>query len=424
MSKYEIFLTVTNPTITLSIYLINKAIYYKKATNKAHEIISYILHAVVIGTLVLTIQYPIALLVANMVLMVIIASNYEKNFIKKVTYSGLTYVFLAIIEVTIMLLFQFNYAGPFEEIEFSSITAILLIRLSTLFLSYIVSNFQRHLQKDINLSYKYYSYIILILFSTLYLFLDTIHQEGISNVRIVISASLTVIINLIILRLFEGLYQSFSLKSELEILAVQTKAYENQIGIITQSIQNINSVKHDTKNHFIIIRELNNHQKPEEINEYIESIIQQIDNYTVLSKSNNFIIDSIINLKLSDIPDLDLKLDIKVPEHINILANDLITILGNLLDNSITALKLSPQKHLSIKLRCSKGSLLIFTDNSYSGSQLKPTTQNNFPTTKPDNISHGYGLKNIEKIVLSYDGHISITTHNNTFSTSISLPLP
>ena len=76
------------------------------------------------------------------------------------------------------------------------------------------------------------------------------------------------------------------------------------------------------------------------------------------------------------------------------------TILGNLLDNSLTALEsVSENKNLYIKVVYDRGRVIISVKNTYA----IPVKYVNgeIVSTKEDSENHGYGLKNIKTMDIS-----------------------
>ena len=104
----------------------------------------------------------------------------------------------------------------------------------------------------------------------------------------------------------------------------------------------------------------------------------------------------------------DLKLDIF----------DICIILGNSLDNAIEAccrINGLQRRFIKLIINYDDGNFLLSISNpisKYAGS--------NFKTTKYNKALHGFGIKNIKKIVGKYNGHFSVSQFNNIFSLNIS----
>lgn len=99
----------------------------------------------------------------------------------------------------------------------------------------------------------------------------------------------------------------------------------------------------------------------------------------------------------------------------------MITILGNLLDNAITAASKCSDGWIKADLQQEDSILVITIDNSHAEEiQEKDGV---FTSTKTDNADiHGIGIKNVRKAVNDLRGQIEITYTENTFHVCIMLP--
>jgi len=88
------------------------------------------------------------------------------------------------------------------------------------------------------------------------------------------------------------------------------------------------------------------------------------------------------------------------------------TILGNLLDNSLNALKNTDNKILDIKIRYNKGTVQIDIENTYS-----PTVK----TEKKDKGEHGLGLMSVAQTLKKYHGIMSTYASNERFHVNVFL---
>ena len=121
---------------------------------------------------------------------------------------------------------------------------------------------------------------------------------------------------------------------------------------------------------------------------------------------------------------MNIKLDVEiiVPQKIKISAYDMTAILGNLLDNAITALKkCTDLKMFSVKINYCKDNILITISNSFNG--IIKEKNGILETLKDDKNNHGLGLKSVEEAVNRNDGHTSVSYNNNIFKVTILLPV-
>ena len=109
-------------------------------------------------------------------------------------------------------------------------------------------------------------------------------------------------------------------------------------------------------------------------------------------------------------------------EHsIDILPHDEIAVLfGNLFDNAIEAAKNSDKKIIKLDV-CLQGPYLsVFIKNSIDASVLESNMDLN--TTKNDKSFHGFGIKNIKRIVDKYNGLIRFDEESGYFICDILIP--
>ena len=102
------------------------------------------------------------------------------------------------------------------------------------------------------------------------------------------------------------------------------------------------------------------------------------------------------------------------------MAFDITAILGNLLDNAITAIEQSSNRMLDLRISYNLGNLIIFIDNSFEGNLI--VKKDKLKTTKSDYTKHGMGLTNVEKSLENYGGEIRIKHTDKIFSVSVIIP--
>ena len=65
--------------------------------------------------------------------------------------------------------------------------------------------------------------------------------------------------------------------------------------------------------------------------------------------------------------------------------------------------------------------LFIRVDNSFDGEVKYDDKKEKTIVTRKDGDNHGYGLKNIQKSIEKYNGHLDISHEDNIFSVGILL---
>ncbi len=420
MLDYEIIYIATNTIFTFAIYLLFHT-FFKEEYNRKTEKLSYLFYFASSSVLTFITKVPLITMIFTLTFLFIISLNYESSMQKKVIFSSLIYAILFVIEIIVSVSIGFIDILAVHNSTFNSVVGLILIRTITLIVAYLLNRYKNSRKKDFPIPQIYYLALTVILFGTLYLFVISLENNNLTLYNVLISGSILIIVNVTMIVIDEKIYNSFIVMNEKNILKQQNIAYENQAEIINQSTESIKSLKHDIKNHLIMLDEMYKNDKKDEVEPYIRKILKEIDN-GAFSQSNNFVIDSIINFKLRKLQNTDTKiyLDISVPQLINIFAYDITVILGNLLDNAITAILQSENKKIDLQISYSMGNLIILIDNSFDGKLI--IENGKFKTTKSFKVNHGIGLANIEKSLESYGGEIRTEYTSDTFSVAVIVP--
>jgi len=230
------------------------------------------------------------------------------------------------------------------------------------------------------------------------------------------------------MRRMQGLSVSLELEHErkqlTELYAKEKDFYFTQCQIMQESVEAVKSAKHDIKMHLFALKEYMAENKAAMA--YLNSLVDDISESDAYSNTGNLAVDSVINFKLKNAIDDNIKLNIKTALHrtINVEAVDIVTILGNLLDNALDAVAKADEKRIDVAISYNKGVLIIQVDNTFDGIvnylQCKGDTKRNIITRK-NGDNHGYGLKNIAKSVEKYNGHMEISHDRNVFTVEIML---
>ena len=199
--------------------------------------------------------------------------------------------------------------------------------------------------------------------------------------------------------------------------------YKNQCGIMQSATEDMRSFKHDISNHFSVLSNLLKNSNNKKASDYLDELISsEKTSATIYSDTGNIAVDSIINYKLCNAPmnNIDVNTDIIIPNELPIETMDLSTILTNLLDNSIQALKkINDNRKLDIKMTYTKGVLLIGIRNTYNG--IVKYNNGELMTTKENDNEHGYGMKNVNEAVQKYDGICEISHDEHYFESKVLL---
>lgn len=419
---YDIMFTITIPIFAYSIYLLNKAFLGTLIKNNRIEVLAYVIYSFLMLTLFFITQIPVIFLIFNIISFFLLSLMYQSNMMKKFTHSITIYSILFVVEIIVSGFIGYLDISIIDDSSFNSSVGILVIRLIIFVLCYCIYKFKKNEKQKFVLPIYYYIAYIVMLFGTLYLFVMSLESESLTIIKLVISGLTVLITNLAVVLIDTHIYKLIIMKYEYDMVVNERLAYENQKEIINQSLINIRSIKHDLTNQIIVLNQLHQNNEDEAFDKYINKMLSEIKSNKNIVNSNNFVVDSILNFKLQSIygNGVDIKMQFNIPRDLNILAFDLTIILGNLIDNSITAIKEIDNKFIKISISYKKNNLIILIDNSYNG---KLNIQNGvLKTTKPISVNHGLGINNVQKTIDKYGGEFQVEHTSDVFSVSILLP--
>jgi len=233
-------------------------------------------------------------------------------------------------------------------------------------------------------------------------------------------------INVLVLYLQDSLSAAYEDKLKSTLHTQEKEYYFTQCKLMQESVENIKTIRHDMKLHLATTRDFTVRGKANEATDYLDGLLGDIKKKEIYSNTGNTAFDSIINYKLNDAKQENIKLDLRllIPPTLNIETADIVTILGNLLDNALDAVAKVRDKAIKLDIEYSKESLFIQVENTFDGvveyEKGKNGTEKIIATRK-DGDNHGYGLKNIRKSVEKYNGHVDISHDDNVFSIGVLL---
>lgn len=233
------------------------------------------------------------------------------------------------------------------------------------------------------------------------------------------------VINFLMLYLYNLLLHSVSQKYETAMLEQKVQVYANQLEVIRQSEEKIKTLRHDMKHHMNEIKLLANRYHATDIQEYIDRMETYIQNPNEIVSSGNMEIDSVLNYMLQRARE-ELKtviVKVMLPEKVK-HAFEVNVLLGNLLENAIEAAVQTEQKYMSVNITLKRGVLRIRIENSFLPAKIENGERQGskvFFTTKKAKEQHGIGLESVRKMVEAYNGTMEVTPRNDIFCVNLIL---
>ncbi len=253
-----------------------------------------------------------------------------------------------------------------------------------------------------------------------------IYFGGCSHIGLVIVSVGLLVMNYLMLYLYNQLLLTTAQKYETKLLQTQVSEYANQLKIILRGEEKIKALRHDMKHHLNELTLLAKKHEVSEIQNYLDQMKQFVENQDELIASGNMEIDSVLNYMLQkakrELETVTIK--VALPEKVR-HSFDVNVLLGNLLENAMEAARETDKKYLSVRVALKKGVLRIKIENSFLPSCLIRGNEQGKPpallTSKASADSHGIGLGNVKKIVEKYNGTMEITTRNDIFCVNLIL---
>lgn len=193
--------------------------------------------------------------------------------------------------------------------------------------------------------------------------------------------------------------------------------------LVQEKQQEIRSIRHEIKNHYSCINGLLKASKLQELELYMNQLLEQAETLDILFETGNDIVDAILNDAQSRYQKqgICIRLEGGFPKELHVASTDLCVIFANAVSNAIEAIekmkKNNTMYYVDISIRSIKDDLYIDIENpiQYKVEILKgkPTT------TKKDKAKHGFGTNNMIQRVKKYDGEIEFISKNHKFYVSI-----
>lgn len=218
-------------------------------------------------------------------------------------------------------------------------------------------------------------------------------------------------------------YVAQNLDMEKTLLDLKKKYSEQQdmSGEIKKIQVQSRMLKHDMKNHSLVILSYLEEGKTEEAKDYTSKILDNLNKMYTYINVGNSLMNYILNNKLSKAKEMGIKVKAEIEnlafEYMDSV--DFSSLLNNLLDNAIEAAIQSEEKKMEVIISNQKGFDSILVKNSIDSSVL--TGNPEFKSTK-DGAGHGFGMMQIKKITGKYNGMTDIYEERKCFVINVVYP--
>lgn len=220
------------------------------------------------------------------------------------------------------------------------------------------------------------------------------------------------------------IYDSMISRREREQLINTTnKLLENNYQKLYNEQKRLEHTAHDFKNHINLLIRYLEEEKYSEAIEYGRKLISPLDMISQRSWSGNKIIDTILNTKLSEAGQKNIRVHMEIENMIKIpiMDYDVCVILSNLFDNAIEACEYvkKEKKEIFVSIKLTG---IMFIIKFLNSMEKKPLKKNHkYYTTKRDKDTHGIGLESVRESVEKYGGTLLLEHTEDQFMAIVSI---
>lgn len=215
--------------------------------------------------------------------------------------------------------------------------------------------------------------------------------------------------------------EKISIEYSYKIIKNQVEYQRENYKTLNESIEKLYVVKHDIRHHISVIETMILQQNYKEVMEYIEQFTRIELSKTIPKTCENFAVDSITKYykSLATAKNIEMEINLNVPEDIGINPLDFCVIFGNCLENAIEAcekLGSESKKQIMLSSKIIGTHFLFIISNNFNGKIIKMDDRILSSKVEP---SHGIGLSSIYEIVNKYKGNVDIKFSEDTFEITI-----
>jgi len=320
------------------------------------------------------------------------------------------------------------YMSNFFTTKYIDIISTLVI-IAMMLLYYFITK-KKYSEEVFFLKNKIWIFVsveLFILFFLLMSFNPLVLNEPDSNATrlgiIVISILCIIILNFLMLRNY-NIKNAYKLESE--YLDQFNKQQRDYFELLLSKEEETKSFRHDINNELIEIREMLHNNRYNDAEKFISEMSSEI--LAIKEKAftiGNETVDIMLNYYLIPVKD---KTKVTVSgilgEDIKITHRDMCIIVSNLLKNAVEECEEINDAEKYIKVFAARGTENIsFSVENSLGHQISNNISGLPESTKNDKNNHGYGLKNVKKVVEQNEGLFFNSTDDDRFTVEIILKI-
>lgn len=423
--------TVMNMISNIMLFIFADTIYpYYYA--KQERIPNYIKMLAVTGTsAVLALLHPVELKFINYVLVVFAINIYNKIFYKTEGYSYIlfntvTLLFLLLAEFSSVIIIPLiTHETINQYLETGNLISSYLINWFIMFVLFetgymLIKKYKKKL--PVITGFGITAYILLFVFEIIMIGYTTkLASDETTDTVLIVVLSGYFLINLLVAYLIFKTSKSSEVKYEYELLQQQSVTQLTLYRDLLEKYDQSQEITHDVKKHLETLSGLLS-DKDIKAKEYLSDFSREIDCMKPQFRSENAILDVIINHKIlqSELKNIEFSVDYDDADLSFISDMDITIMLANALDNAFEAVEEidGDRRNVRLVINYMSGFILINVSNHYYEVNREPDGR--FVSTKKNHA--GIGLRNVQKAVEKYDGVYRAEVKGDRFIVKITIP--
>lgn len=208
--------------------------------------------------------------------------------------------------------------------------------------------------------------------------------------------------------------------SELKANSEKTARQDEDIRSLHDSIR---SIKHDMKNHLMVIASYLNDGDVPSAKDYTSKILDKLNSIHSYIETGNSIMNHVLNAKLNFARNkgIAVKAEIENLSFAKMESIDFSALLSNILDNAIEASENEGCKEIIVSISARRGYETILVKNRISVSVLESNPK--LESSKSDKTVHGRGVPQIRTLCEKYGGMSDFYEEDGYFCAASFIPI-
>lgn len=263
---------------------------------------------------------------------------------------------------------------------------------------------------------------MMILYITMYIMILTNFQSNIIILLSIICISMIVIAG-IVWFMIARINKDNEIKTKLLLSEQKANLYKQNIISSNSQIETIKLLKHDMKNNILCIDALIEKENYDEAHNICHSLTNKYTSIGTIVNTENYLLNAVLNVEIEKAKSYEIPIKLSITNDLKMFKNssDIISLIGNILDNAISYLSKNKVKNNEINFSTGyEGSYsIIKCRNNILDSVL--FNNPSLKTDKEDKDNHGKGITIINSIAHKYNGDVIIKERNKEFIITVIL---